>query len=223
MTVRGRVVKDGKPLAGLTLGMVQQSRNSETFVGEFQFATDTDGRFAFVNIPPHDSFYLYGVMDSFKPRGALAARPVTTAEHGTTIELGTLEVASGYTISGRVVLSDDKPLPPHTRVLLGSEEAWDVQIVEAGPDGSFRFTSVPPGHYDLSANLRAYHPSKHNRSLDLLSPFRLLGAVENDRTDLRILYEPGEVERDQHPSQTLFDEYVRRKDSPLEGVPDEKR
>jgi protocatechuate 3,4-dioxygenase beta subunit len=224
VTVSGRVVKDGKPLPGLTLGMVQKSRNSETFVGEFQFATDADGWFHFVNIPPGDDFYLYGIMDSFKAHGALAARPVTTAEHGSTIELGTIEVQPGLTVSGRVVLSDDKPLPPHTRVLLGSEEAWDVQIVEAAPDGTFLFTSVPPGPYDLSANLRAYHPSKRNRSLDLLNPFRLLGMVPADRTNLRILYESGEMERlDRDSSPAFWEEYRRRKEAPLEGVPAEKR
>ena len=39
----GRLVKDGKPLAGLAVGAAQKNRDAETFVGDFQAATDGKG------------------------------------------------------------------------------------------------------------------------------------------------------------------------------------
>ena len=54
VTVSGRVVKDGRPLANVAMGMVQTNRNVEGYLGHFEFATDRTSVFSFVNIPPVD-------------------------------------------------------------------------------------------------------------------------------------------------------------------------
>jgi hypothetical protein len=52
VTVTGRVIRNGRPLADVGLGLVQINRNVEVSLGHFEFGTDRDGRFAFANIPP---------------------------------------------------------------------------------------------------------------------------------------------------------------------------
>jgi hypothetical protein len=52
--VKGRILKEGKPLEGVTVGLAQIDRNSETFVGEFTAETDAAGRFLVANVVPKD-------------------------------------------------------------------------------------------------------------------------------------------------------------------------
>ncbi len=224
VTVSGRVVEDGEPLAGVALGLVQRDRNSERFVGDFEYATDAEGRFAFANIPPGDAWNLYGLMESLKSHGAIAVRPLQTGAHGDTVEVGDLEVEPGSRLAGRVVLADGKPVPPGTRVLLSREDAWDSQTATAGQDGGFSFAGVPAERVSLSVRVPGYHPSPKNGSFDLLNQGGLLGKVEGDIAGLRFLLDPGPPpERDFGRFQKEdFEEYRRRQDGPLRGVPPER-
>jgi hypothetical protein len=52
VVVAGKVVKDGKPLAGVALCLIQQERHAERVLGKFTISTDEQGVFAFVNVPP---------------------------------------------------------------------------------------------------------------------------------------------------------------------------
>ena len=97
--------------------MVQINRNVEGYLGHFEFGTDRDGRFAFANIPPMQDWYLYGLMDSLKGSGSIPVRTVKTGAHGSTLDVGDIEVQPGYRLTGRLVLADGKPVPPETRVL----------------------------------------------------------------------------------------------------------
>ncbi len=221
VTVSGRLLKDGKPLAGVGVGLVQTDRNVETFVGEYRAGTDNDGVFSIPNVAPGQAMVLYGLMDGLKGHGAVAARPVTTGASRSELKVGDLEVTPGFRLSGRLVLADGKPPPEGTRVLLSREEAWDSQQAVVGQDGAFSFEGLPPERYSLSANVRGYRPSEKNASLDLLNPFGLLGTVRGDVTGLRLLYEPGERKMDQGRSDRAFwDEYRRRRDAPLRGAPE---
>jgi len=56
----GRVLKDGKPLKGVALGVVSQDRSMENFTGDFVIGTMDDGNFLFSNLPAHRQYYLYG-------------------------------------------------------------------------------------------------------------------------------------------------------------------
>jgi hypothetical protein len=220
VTVTGRVVKDGRPLADIGMGMVQVNRNVEGYLGHFEFATDHDGRFAFANIPPNQDWYLYGLMDSLKGSGSIPVRTAKTEAHGSTLDVGDLEVRPGYRLTGRLVLADGKPVPPETRVLASREGAWDSQTAAVGPDGRFSFSGLPPEQLHLSTTVRGYHPSTRNASLDLLNPFGLLGTVSGDIDDLRFLLDAGpEPQSPRRFSQESYSEYQRRRASPLRGVP----
>ena len=219
-SVTGRLVKDGKPLPGVAVGLDQVNRDVETFVGDFKAATDAVGVFLIPNVPANDKFVLYGLMGSMKAHGAVAARPVQTGRSREAADVGDVAVGPGFKLTGRVVLSDGKPVPAGTRVILSREEAWDFQQAVVGEGGSFSFEGLPPERYTLSARVKGYRPSTENASLDLLNPFHLLGAVRADVRDLRLLYEPGEVKSAGGGlDRKAVEEYRRRRDAPLRGAP----
>jgi protocatechuate 3,4-dioxygenase beta subunit len=224
VTVTGRVTKEGRPLGDVGIGMVQFDRGVEGFLGHFEFGTDRDGRFAFANIPPRQSWYIYGLMDSLKEYGAIPARVIETRAHGSTLKLGDIEVRPGYRLTGRLVLADGRPVPSETRVLASRWEAWDSQMATVGPDGRFSFTGLPAEELRLSPSVRGYRPSAKNASFDFLNRLGLLGTVKGDVDDLRFLLEPGprpeigvlRLSGEDHA------EYQRRRDGPLRGVAADK-
>jgi hypothetical protein len=122
----------------------------------------------------------YGLMDSLKGIGSIPIRNVRSEAHGSTLDVGDMQVQPGFQLAGRIVLADGKPVPPETRVLASREEAWDSQTATVGPDGRFSFTDLPPEHLSLSTNVRGYRPSTQNASFDLLNRLGLLGTVEGD-------------------------------------------
>jgi hypothetical protein len=223
VTLTGRLVKEGKPPAGVAVGAVQEDRNVEGFVGESQAATDADGVFRLRNVPPDERLVLYGLMDGLRRYGALAARQVHTGKSTSVTNVGDLTVSAGHTLSGRVVLSDGKAVPAGTRVLLSREEAWDSQQAVADGQGGFTFTGLPSEVYHLSANVPSYRVSAHNRSFDLLNGLGLLGIVRADIHGLRLLLDPGP--RGAAPrrfDQQSYTEYQRRRQAPLRGAPKEQ-
>jgi hypothetical protein len=222
VTVTGRLLKDGRPLPDAAVGFVQRDRNSETFVGEFRAAADGNGVFRIPNMPPDDDFYLYGLMDSLKAHGAVAVRPLRTGASGAETDAGDVTVGPGYRLGGRLVLSDGRPVPSGTRVVVSREEAWDFQQAVVDKDGRFEFAGLPAERCGLSANVRGYSVSPKNGSFDILNSFQLLGTVKADIAGLRLLYEPGESRTGAGAwDQRQQDEYQRRRDAPLRGAPEE--
>jgi hypothetical protein len=224
VSVTGRVVKDGRPLAGVGMGMVQVDRGVVGYLGHFEFATQPDGWFSFANIPPQEKWYLYGLMDSLKDSGSIPVRAVRTGAHGSPLDLGDVPVQPGCRLTGRLVLADGKPVPPETRVLVSRDQAWDSQAATAGEDGRFSFTGLPAERVSLSTNVRGYHASPRNASFDLLNRFGLLGTVKGDVDDLRFLLDPGPMPEIDYGGFSREDsaEYSRRRGSPLRGAPADK-
>lgn len=219
--VTGRVVLDGRPLAGARMGAVPVDRRVETFVGTFEIATDEDGAFAFVNLPANTEFHVYGLMESFKTLGATATSRVRTGATGSTVDLGDVEVGPSHRLSGRVVLADDGALPPGTRLLVSRGDAWDSMILVPDPSGRFETAGLPTGLYSLTIRLNGYEVSARNLSADLLNPGSLVGRVERDVTDLVLLLEPGSGRpRDRGETMEWADRPENRPLQGAEGTPD---
>jgi hypothetical protein len=220
VTVTGRLLKEGKPLVGVGVGVCQKDRGAATFVGEFQSATDDKGVFRITNVPPDEVYLLYGKMETLKTYGALGVREVKTDKSGSSTKLGDLAVEKGLTLRGQLVLADGKPVPKGTRVMLYREEAWDDQQTVAAEDGSFVFEGLPPERYGLSSRVPGYHVSPKNASYELLNGGGLTGMVRSDMTGLRLLLEPGpEPERPQFNNEVSA-EHQRRQQAPLRGAPE---
>jgi hypothetical protein len=190
-TLKGRIVRDGKPVAGVAVGLVQTSRSAQSFLGELEIGTDADGRFTFLNVHPDDSYFVYGLISSLKDQGAVPVHRVEVGSDGSTSDVGDLTVVPGHRVSGRVLLSDEKPVPPKTRLLFSREGAWDSLAVELDGEGKFEVAGLPTERYSVNVSLKGYRISSKNRSQDPNNPFQLVGSIDEDIKGLKILMEPG--------------------------------
>lgn len=191
VTVKGKVLSKGQPLPFVEVGMVSVDRGVENFTGNFEIGTDKDGRFAFVNLPANVNYYVYGLMGTLRSFGAITARTIRVGADGTTADAGDLVVEPGQRLAGQVVCSDAEPVPPNTRLLISREQAWDSLQLDLDKDGRFDASGLPREAISLSARISGYRISPKNLSLDSLNPFRLIGRLEHDVTNLVFLLEKG--------------------------------
>jgi hypothetical protein len=156
-TVRGRLLHDGKPVAGAEVGVTPYKSSSEDGLPEVRIGTDDDGRFAITNIPPGRVWSVYTKMESLAARG-LAAQPIecATKSDGEDVNLGDIAVATAYAVRGKVVLSDGKPIPPDMRINLLATRIPDSQSLILAPDGAFEFTGLGRGVYTLVPSVKGY-------------------------------------------------------------------
>jgi hypothetical protein len=190
-TLTGRLVRDGQPVAGAAVGLVQVDRNAQTYLGDRSIGTDADGRFTFLNVSPDEDYFFYGLMGTLKDNGAALARQIHVGGEGTTANAGDLNAVAGHTIRGHVLLSDGKTIPPKTRLLISREDAWDSQRVELGPDGRFEVAGLPTERYTLVVRVKGYRVSPKNHSADPQNRGWLVGTIDQDIDGLKILLEPG--------------------------------
>ena len=157
-TVRGRLLgPDGKPVANAEVGISTHSRNSGSTLPEVRIGTREDGTFAITNVPAGRMWNLYARMDSIAARGmASAMLPCETKDDGQEVDLGDIRLLPAYTLRGRVVLTDGKPIPPDNRVTLGADWGTDAQMTSLVTDGTFEFKGLARGVYSLAPALRSY-------------------------------------------------------------------
>ena len=189
--VAGRLIgADGRPIGGVSVGLVQANRSSDQFLGPLTIGTDGDGRFTFPNVGPGEAYFVYGIMASFGGRGAVAARRVAVGAEGSTAEMGDLAAEAGHKLGGQVLLADGRPIPPGTRVLVGRAAAWDDLSALVDADGRFALAGLPTEQITLGVPVRGYRLSPRNKSLDTTNTFQLKGTVDADLTGLKVLLEP---------------------------------
>ena len=211
----GRVLFEGEPLAGVSVGISGTERQAGEYLGHFEVATGSNGVFAFVNLPPNADFYIYGLMDSLKRFGAIPMRTIRTPGDGSATDLGDLEVKPAHRLAGRIVLSDGAPIPEKTRLVLGREEPWDVLQLTLDKDGNFDTAGIPSEPISVSVRVKGYYVSPQNRSMDPLNS-RILGRVDRDTTNLVFLLEKGAPIQRPFPSSGIV--YERLEELPLHGT-----
>jgi hypothetical protein len=150
-SVAGTVVRDGQPVAGSVVGIVQTDRRANRFLGAERIATDERGRFLFTNLPPDESLAVYGTMAS----GATPVVVVKSCGVGTVTRAPNLKVVSGATVRGRVVFPADS-IPHGMRMSLFRPTAWDHASVMLGPSGEFHFEGVPREPVELRLSSRDF-------------------------------------------------------------------
>ena len=144
-TVAGTVQSaSGQKLAGVTVQVVPADLNAETFVGWFEIGTDQEGKFSLPNIPANRQYVICVRMDTLVESGlGIVQQPLTTGKDDTTTGALHLVAMPASTVTGRVVLTDGKPIPAGTRLMLGRAETWDEQQAIVAEDGGFTFRGVP--------------------------------------------------------------------------------
>jgi len=210
-SITGRLMKDGKPVLDAGIGIYGVKGGD--FLDGFSVVTDGNGRFIFSGLPANEEFYLFSIIRSLRELGALPRRHVRTGDEGTRIDLGDLNLARGYTISGRVQMTDGEPTavgaftlarteltpnPGHAptareesnRSFYGLEHSFDSWRADPLKDGRFEFTGVPGETVSIFLMLKPFDTlSPRNISSDGKG-FRMLGIVVSNKTDLVIEIEP---------------------------------
>jgi hypothetical protein len=190
-TICGRVLNHDRPVPGILVGLVLADRSLDKFNGLVQIGTDAEGRFSFSNAPADEDFFVYGIMSSVGPYGAIGPHRLHAAGDGGQTDAGDLTVEPAYRIAGRLALSDGKLVPAHTRVLFNRQDTRDTQSVEADASGGFSVGGIPSGIISISASVPGYRTSEKNRSLDRPNGRALQGLVKGDIDGLIMLFEPG--------------------------------
>lgn len=152
--VVGRLVHAGKPVAGMSIAVVQLNRsvNDGIFIAAVGDVTDEEGKFQFRHLPPDQRYCIYSMAGEAKQSDnsyILTTKTFTVPATGETRDLGSLEVASPCTISGKLLPIDRQPLPKNLKISLGRDPAWDLIGVPVQDDGSFEATGLPPETYEI--------------------------------------------------------------------------
>jgi hypothetical protein len=187
--VKGRLTKDGKPVAGVTLGIAQLNRSSETYVGERTAVTNAEGRFVLANVSPRDLTVVYGKMQDCGPYGAVPVKYVETTDHDGVVDVGDLRMEPGARLSGRVVLPEGSSVPPDSSLTAYSQTTMDFVVAPVAADGTFTIEGLPHEPLTLSTGLRGYHLSRRNLAVSVSSSSIAIAPIEGAR-ELTLFLEP---------------------------------
>jgi hypothetical protein len=188
-TVRGRLVQEGQPAEGITVGACHIDRSSRIFAGHFETTSDAEGKFEFLYLPKVD-FYLYSLMSNKKGQGSLPIDFVPLAAADRPHELGDIALGPSHPVAGRIVLTDRPQLLGGATLRLGREGAWDSQQQDVGPDGAFRFDDVPNDEsVTLEVRIAGYRLSQQNRFQQVRETGVALH-VDQPREDIELIFEP---------------------------------
>lgn len=151
--LRGRVLEDGRPRAGVAVGAAQHSHLADTFVGWQTIATDERGYFMFSNLQAGADYDVYVLMEGFSARGGAPATRCSTAADDSMSWAGDLTPTPPHRLAGRIVLSDGSPPPTRTPVLLSRIDAVDRVTLWTDSQGRFGFAPLPAESLDVSVPL----------------------------------------------------------------------
>lgn len=155
-TASGRAVdRDGRPIADAYVAALSRSAEGD-FVRSERVSTRTgaDGRFQLAGLRPdlpHTLLVRREGLASCLIRGF-------DARSDAAIDLGDLVLRPGASLSGRLVSTDDQPIPDAWLDLATSEPGYsDPNLglgrwsLRTGSSGRFHFLDLPPGHHVLHA------------------------------------------------------------------------
>jgi hypothetical protein len=182
-SVTGRLVKDGKAVAGVVMGLSDTERGSEIFLLNVSAATDSEGRFLFTNVPPRRTYFLFGRMESLRDRGALPWRKINVGTNESVLDVGVLNLEAGFVLEGTA--------PAKTKVVLGRDGPRDLQEVVSDGGGRFHFSGVPREVASVAATVAGKRLSLRNGSLFPGAMDQLLGRIFTNKTDLILGFEEG--------------------------------
>lgn len=187
-TVTGVVTREGQPVPGAAIGISMIDRSAMNSVSPDTVAADERGRFTFANVPASQDYAFSGVVGSMGP-WALRTIVRTVGEDDSTTTLPNLALERGFRLAGRVTLSDGKPVPPGTELVLGRTLAAGNLTVPLGAGARFAFEGLPAETVQLRVRVPGYHVAPTTAGYaGRMSGVRI--AMLRDHEDAEILLEP---------------------------------
>lgn len=188
--IHGRIVKDGAGAAGIGVGLVQVDRSVGKFLGHREIGTDAKGEFEFLHVAPDLDYYLYTLMGTSGKWGALPIYELHSAKDGGEVAAGELVLEPAHRLAGRVLLTDGKPVPKETRLMLSRHEAWDHQSAALDAEGGFDFAGVPTEGMELIIRIPGYRLAAKRNRLQQTRDGSMATFMDKDRLDVEIFLEP---------------------------------
>lgn len=189
--LEGRLLKSGEPVANAEIRLNECSAGSSCWFWGPATLTDDQGKFRFSHLPPNKTFSICGAWHLLASAGAVPQTDVHLGENGSTNNVGDINVEPVCAVTGKILLSDGKPLPPKSFYFLQDDAMGSSLSSHFDKDGSFRFPAVPGDHVSIFLRIPGYE-------LTLIAPFLKSGSVSNitvagDMTNLVIKMEPAAI------------------------------
>ncbi len=228
VTVTGRVLREGKPLADVPIALQQTERGVEQFLGDRSSRSDAGGRFHFTHVSADSELDAGATLGSLKDRGVVIPRRFKTERDGSSVDVGDLEVRAGRRLRGRVIFADGRNIPPKTMVLASGANAPGLIRSPIDKDGRFQLEGLPETEVSVCVRFPhidhwlppGYRISPKTKCLSPLSPYMISGRLDRDVDDLTILFEPGPEPRSSLDPGLLAD-FEEAKAGTITGVPPE--
>jgi hypothetical protein len=220
--VKGQVLENGRPVAGIALRLVP-AEIAENNMDMYEICTDVEGRFHFLNVAPYQYYNLSSVAGALGESGIVPIRKVRVVADSSASDVGQLQRQPGIRVSGRVVLGDGNPVPLNTVVILEVKGVKKARRTTVDSAGGFIFSNVPAGPVAILVRIPDYRLSDKNKSLDRLNGGGLTGKVSAAVEGLMVLLEPGQA-RPMAPEKMIQfvnsapKEEVTPQDYPLRGA-----
>ncbi len=220
VAVTGRVLQNGRPVAGVLIGLKRIDPEGFFHPKALEASTDAQGYYRFPHSLPETEFWVYAKLGTLADGGAIIPQRVETTEEGSTTDLGEFHVEKGFTLAGRVVCSDGKPVPGGTSIDAECPNADGSLSVTLDKTGRFEFKGLPAGPVSVRTRPAGYFVSAKNRCHGPSGFDDLKGQLGHDIADLTILLEPGaEPKHDSDPDPALVADFNDAKAGPITGVP----
>lgn len=165
-TVHGRLLSKGKPVPNAQFQLLTLTRYSGQTYSPMYIGTDEKGRFAITNVPAGRVWTLDANSDSLGGIGSVATHYVATHADDEVVDAGDVEVKPGYSLSGRIVLSDGNAVPPDMRVSI-SNTTGGTRTSMLAADGEFEFKGLS-GPYQLVPAVRGYRLPQGSMTFEML-------------------------------------------------------
>jgi beta-lactamase regulating signal transducer with metallopeptidase domain/uncharacterized GH25 family protein len=161
ITVTGRLVKDGKPLPHIQVGIAQ---TNNPILDEITASTDADGQFALKDVAANNEYEVYAKRDSLGMIGVPQRKIIEIGESGTTVPIGDISVVEGHKITGQITLSGGKTLALGRPVQLHVYRAGtsDDQYIDLASDLKFELEVRDKETLSLSAWIPGYRLAAPN-------------------------------------------------------------
>jgi hypothetical protein len=185
--VRGRLVENGKPVAGAEIGLNSKEpwfgmanlMISGSFYDEVRIGTQEDGTFAITNVPAPEEWNIYAKMESIASLGATDPVAFSTTHDNQEVNVGDIPIKHSYRLRGKVALSDHKPIPHGMTIFIASARDRDTQTTSLAADGVFEFLGLVAGTYTLGPSVEGYEAPKGKSEIEAIIDHDLDGFTIN--------------------------------------------
>jgi hypothetical protein len=163
--VQGRLLRGGKPVPNAEIRLDNFGAESDSELWHYSVLTDDRGRFIFIHLPPNRKCTLCATMESLGDRGALGKEVVQVRDNDSTNDLGDLNLAPAFRVAGRIQLSDGKPIPENSLLLLHRRMTGvqDSLRCALDPNGTFQFVGVPAEPVQVQLRVPGYELTSQDR------------------------------------------------------------